>query len=85
MCSQCGGVLYQRPDDAPAAVQRRFQVYQQETLPVLEFYRKRGLLAEVSGVGTVEEVYGRVLSALGQGPAGRPSAKPSPKPSPKPR
>lgn len=83
-CTQCGGVLYQRPDDSPAAVQRRFQVYQQETLPVLAFYRKRGLLAEVSGVGTVEEVNGRVLTALGQGPAGRPSPKPSAKPSPKP-
>ncbi len=76
-CKQCGGQMYQRPDDAPAAVQRRFQVYQQETLPVLNFYRQRGLLAEVSGVGTVEEVNGRVMAALNQRGGGRPSAKPS--------
>ena len=76
-CKQCGGQMYQRPDDAPAAVQRRFQVYQQETLPVLNFYRQRGLLSEVSGVGTVEEVNGRVMAALNQRGGGRPSAKPS--------
>ncbi len=65
-CLACGGELYQRADDAPVAVQRRIQVYLQETFPVLDFYRKRGLLAEVSGVGMVEEVNVRVLAALGQ-------------------
>lgn len=65
-CLACGGELYQREDDAPPAVQRRIQVYLQETFPVLDFYRGRGLLAEVSGVGTVDEVNVRVLAALGQ-------------------
>jgi adenylate kinase len=67
-CQQCGGELYQRADDAPEAVQRRIQVYEQETVPVLEFYRQRGLLAEVSGVGTVEEVNRGLLAALGHCP-----------------
>ena len=73
-CQQCGGELYQRADDAPEAVQRRIQVYEQETVPVLDFYRQRNLLAEVSGVGTVEEVNGRMLAALGQGGGRKPAA-----------
>lgn len=63
-CQQCGGELYQRSDDTAEAIQKRIQVYDQETVPVLEFYRGRGLLAEVSGIGTVEEVNARVLAAV---------------------
>ncbi len=68
-CQHCGGELYQRADDAPAAVRQRIQVYQQETLPVLDFYRQQGLLVEISGVGGISEVNGRVLEALGWNPA----------------
>ena len=68
-CQHCGGELYQRADDAPAAVRQRIQVYQQETLPVLDFYRQRGLLVEISGVGGISEVNRRVLEALGWNPA----------------
>lgn len=65
-CSHCGGELYQREDDRPEAVKQRIQVYQKETLPLLEFYRERGLLADVPGVGSVECVQQRVLEALWQ-------------------
>ena len=64
-CQRCGGELYQRPDDTPEAVQKRIQVYQDETLPVLGYYRERGILAEVAGVGNIESVNQRVLEALG--------------------
>ena len=63
-CRQCGGELYQREDDSPEAVGRRIQVYRQETMPVLDFYRDRNLLVDVSGLGTIEEVNGRMLAAL---------------------
>ena len=65
-CERCGGQLYQRPDDRPEAVRQRIEVYQRETVPVLDFYRKLGLLADVYGVGSVECVNRRVLVALGQ-------------------
>ncbi|MEK7807231.1 MAG: adenylate kinase [Chloroflexota bacterium] len=65
-CLHCGGELYQRPDDTPEAVVRRFQVYRTETVPVLGFYRTRGLLADIPGEGSVESVNRRVLSALGR-------------------
>ena len=64
-CWQCDGVLYQREDDKPEAVQRRIEVYQQETLPVLDFYRERDLLLNVSGLDTIEKVNERVLAGLG--------------------
>ena len=64
-CQRCGGELYQRPDDTPKAVQKRIQVYRDETLPVLSFYRDRGILAEVSGVDNIESVNHWVLEALG--------------------
>jgi adenylate kinase len=65
-CTQCDGELYQREDDRPEAVKERIQVYRNETLPVLDFYRERGLLADVSGVGSVDCVHQKVLDALRQ-------------------
>ena len=63
-CQQCGGELYQRADDSPDAVARRIEVYRRETLPVLDFYRKRDLLVDVAGLGTIQTVNERVLAAL---------------------
>ena len=65
-CQHCGGELYQRADDNSEAVRRRIDVYRQETVPVLDFYRDRGLLVEVSGVGDIDSVNHRVLVALGR-------------------
>ena len=65
VCEQCGGELYQRADDASAAVQKRIEVYNSETTPVLRFYLERGLLSEISGENTVDEVNNQIISALG--------------------
>ena len=63
-CESCGGELYRRDDDTPAAIRKRIEVYRGETLPVMEFYRERNLLAEVGGVGSVEDVYNRVIMEI---------------------
>ena len=65
-CQQCGGELDQRADDRPDAVRRRVEVYGRETMPVLDFYRKRDLLVSVAGSGTVQTVNERILAALKQ-------------------
>ena len=65
VCEKCGGDLYQRTDDASAAVQKRIEVYNSETTPVLRFYLERGLLSEISGDNTVDEVNNQIISALG--------------------
>lgn len=63
-CDRCGGELYQRDDDRPEAVQRRIDVYREETLPVLAFYRERDLLADVPGRDSVDGVFQSIVNAL---------------------
>ncbi len=64
-CQRCGGELYQRADDSPEAVRKRIEVYETETVPVLDFYRDKGLVVCLPGVDTIERVNQRVLAALG--------------------
>ena len=63
-CCRCGGELYQREDDRPEAVRKRIEVYRKESTPVLRFYRKRGVLVDIPGDDTVEEVNKQVMAAL---------------------
>ena len=53
-----------RPDDNEETFRNRLEVYHQQTDPLLEVYRERGLLVEVDGMGSVDEVSARVLAAL---------------------
>ena len=63
-CNLCEGELYQRSDDAPEAIKRRLDVYDEETKPILNYYEEQNLLTEISSVGSVEEVFTRVEGAL---------------------
>ena len=63
-CDDCEGDLYRREDDMPDAVRHRIQVYQQETAPLVTYYRKRGNLREVNGEGSMEEVADALARAL---------------------
>ena len=63
-CTRCTGELYQRDDDRPKAVQRRIDVYVQETLPVLNFYRERSLLSDIPGQDSVDGVFKSIIAAL---------------------
>ncbi|MCM1289841.1 MAG: adenylate kinase [Corallococcus sp.] len=64
VCPNCGGKLIIRADDSEATVRERLRVYDNTTLPLIEFYRKQGNLLTVDGNGTVDEVYDRILSVL---------------------
>ena len=64
-CDQCGHSLVQREDDKPETIRTRLQKYHQQTAPVVEYYRKKGLLRTVSGTGTVEEIQRITRAALG--------------------
>jgi adenylate kinase len=63
-CDRCGGELYQRDDDKPEAVKRRIEVYLEETEPLVEYYRKAGILRDVDGERPIEEVTADLLDAL---------------------
>jgi len=64
-CTSAGGQLIQRVDDNEETIANRLKVYRQQTEPVVGHYRSRGLLREVSGAGSVDEVYARIERALG--------------------
>jgi adenylate kinase len=58
------GKLVQRKDDTEEVVRKRFTEYQDKTQPVLAYYLKRGLVAAVNGVGTLDEVTARIRAVL---------------------
>lgn len=64
ICSSCGGRLERRSDDREEVVRKRLEVYDRETLPLVEYYRDRGILVEVDGSGTPEEVTERIMKRL---------------------
>ena len=64
VCPVCGGKLIIRPDDSEATVRERLKVYETNTMPLIEYYAKRGKLITVDGNGTIDEVYIRLLQAL---------------------
>lgn len=64
VCDVCGGHTQQRNDDREETIRERLRVYREQCLPVMEEYRQRGRLQTVSGVGTMEEVFTRVDTAI---------------------
>ena len=70
-CDRCGGELYQRDDDKPATIKERLKVFFAQTAPLIDYYTKAGKLAEVKGVGTIEEVRKEILNILRKRSAGR--------------
>jgi len=67
ICDGCGSALVQRPDDEEHVVRRRLAVYGEQTLPVIQAYRERGLLWEVEGTGEADAVFERLKKrGLGQ-------------------
>ena len=61
-CDVCGGELYRRDDDSPAAVGTRIRVYAEETEPLVGYYSSTGKLEDIDGEGSIETV-GRALAA----------------------
>jgi adenylate kinase len=64
ICDICGGELYQRPDDNADIITNRLKVYHDKTKPIEEFYRLKGLLAEIDGSRNFEEVFESIIEAV---------------------
>jgi adenylate kinase len=65
VCDRCGGELRQRDDDREETVKARLDVFDAQTAPLADYYRQRGILREIDGVGKVEEIQKRVIKVLG--------------------
>ena len=64
ICDSCKGELCQREDDKEDTIKKRLEVYERETAPLKEYYRKQGNLKTVQGSGTVEEIFSRVCAVV---------------------
>lgn len=66
VCDVCGMGLIQRNDDKPETIESRLAVYQEQTEPLIEYYKHRGILSELDGSGLVAAVQERLLVLLSQ-------------------
>lgn len=66
VCDHCQGELILREDDKPETVQKRLNVYHEQTQPLIDYYTKKGNLKEVDGTMDIEEVFGSIVQILGE-------------------
>jgi adenylate kinase len=64
-CTKAGGTLVQRADDNEATIGNRLKVYREQTEQLVPYYERAGLLRRVDGEGSMDEVYARLVRALG--------------------
>ena len=64
ICDDCGGELYQRHDDNEETIVKRQEVYNKETAPLKEFYRKQGKLKTIQGCGGMEEIFTKLCKMV---------------------
>jgi adenylate kinase len=64
ICDTCGGQVRQRDDDTEEAVERRLELYEQETVPIIDHYAAKGMLVLVDGVGEGDDVFERLVKVV---------------------
>ena len=64
VCDKDGGELYQRDDDQPETVRKRLQVYWQQTSPLIDYYRRQGVLVEINGDQAIDAVQAALRAAV---------------------
>jgi adenylate kinase len=67
-CAADGSALVQREDDKVEAVKPRIEIYLQKTIPVLDHYRGEGLVSEIDGMGTIDDISRQVLATVTTSP-----------------
>lgn len=65
VCDKCGGALYQRDDDKEETIRKRLDVYDAQTVPLINYYKQRGILKTVSGTGSIDKIFKDVCTTLG--------------------
>ena len=65
ICDACGSELVLRDDDKPETVQKRLDVYHEQTQPLIDYYKKAGILKSVDGTQPMEDVFAEIVKILG--------------------
>ena len=63
-CDECGGELFIRADDEPEDIKERLRWYKEEVLPVVDYYKQKGILIEINGDQSIEKIYNDILEKL---------------------
>jgi len=64
VCDKCDGELYQREDDSYESVKNRLEIYESKTKPLLEYYEKKGILYNINGMQSFDNVYADIELVL---------------------
>lgn len=65
VCDACGGELYQRDDDNEETVTKRIEVYISQTQPLIDYYKEKGILADIDGRQSIDKVFSDIVDTLG--------------------
>ncbi len=65
VCDKCGGELYQRDDDKEETIRQRLRVYEDQTSPLIDYYGKQGVLHDIDGRRSIDEIFQDILKVLG--------------------
>jgi adenylate kinase len=63
-CDRCGQGLVQRPDDREDTVRARLETYHRQTSPIVDHYRKQGVVLDVDGVGSIDGIFGMIARGI---------------------
>lgn len=66
VCDICGGELIQRKDDNIETVENRINVYEEQTAPLIEYYKEAGSLVDFDGEASLDEVFDAIVQAIGE-------------------
>ena len=66
ICDRCGGELIQRADDTIETVANRIDVYEKQTMPLVDYYEKAGNIAHIDGATGLDNVFADIVKALGE-------------------
>jgi len=64
VCDQCGGPLFQRDDDKEETIKNRLAVYNEQTEPLIAYYKKDGALVDIEGTGGIDEIFARICAVI---------------------
>jgi adenylate kinase len=64
LCDKCQGELYQRDDDNEDTVRNRLDVYDSQTFPLIQYYKEKGLIRSIDGLGGIQQIFDRIVKVL---------------------
>jgi len=64
VCNSCGSIIYKRDDDSEEVIAKRLNIYRKQTEPLVKFYKDSGVLADIDGLGSEEDIFERILSSI---------------------